>query len=364
MSQAVERIPIETLAAFDAIRPEWDALRRADPYATVFLTSGWLRALLSMSPAPWSILTLRSGGALVAALPVSVRGAPHARLPLAHELTFASAPFADYQGMLCLPDHESAAIEAFAELLGALRWQRADFPDVRDPRIGKLVRRLGEAGASLRELPDAPCCAITLPSEWSAFLATLSKPTRRATLRPAKQMAEELTCPRTTFAGDADLEPHLEAVLHLNALRWGGNAARYEKYRRLLRGAHDAGCLRIAVVWDDRRPIAAGAAFVDRERGTYGSYLVGYDPAYARFSPGKALLASGIEDAIAGGYREFDFMRGGEGYKSSYATHEAVNAHYTLRRRGARAALLRAIEPGYAALRRALVRLRAQRRAA
>jgi CelD/BcsL family acetyltransferase involved in cellulose biosynthesis len=364
VSPIVERIPIETLGAFDAIRPEWDELRRADPHATVFLTSGWLRAFLSMSPTPWSILTLRAGGVLVAALPISMRGAPHHRLPLARVLTFASAPFADYQGMLCRPEYEDAAIEAFAETLRALAWQRADFPDVRDPRIGALAHRLSGAGTLLHELPAAPCHRIDLPPAWDAYLATLSKPTRRATLRPAKQMAEELPAARTSFAEAANLDLHIDALLRLNALRWGTSGARQEKFRRLFRAAFAEGCLRIAMLWDGERPIGAGAALVDAERGYYGWYLIGHDPEYARFSPGKAALASGIQDALGVGCRTFDFMRGGEGYKSSYATGESTNAHFTLRRRGARAALLRAIEPGYMALRSALVRLRAQRSAA
>ncbi len=33
---------------------------------------------------------------LVAALPISIRGTPHQRLPIARELTFATDPFADY----------------------------------------------------------------------------------------------------------------------------------------------------------------------------------------------------------------------------------------------------------------------------
>ncbi len=360
----MERIPIETLGAFDAIRPEWDELRRADPHATVFLTSGWLRAFLAMSPTPWSILTLRADGVLVAALPISVRGAPHHWLPLGHVLTFASAPFADYQGMLCRPEHQDAAIEAFAQALRALPWQRADLPDVHDPRIGTLVQRLIGAGALLHELPAAPCHRIDLPPEWEAYLATLSKPTRRGTLRTAKQMAEELPLGRASFADASNLDLHIDAVLQLNALRWGTSAARYAKYRRLFRAAFAEGCLRIVALWDGERPIGAGAAFVDAERGFYGSYLVGHDPEYARFSPGKGVLANGIQDAIGGGYHAFDFMRGGEGYKSSYATGESTNAHYALRRRGARAVLLNAIEPGYAALRAALVRLRTQRHAA
>jgi CelD/BcsL family acetyltransferase involved in cellulose biosynthesis len=360
----LERISIEGLAEFDALVPEWDVLRREDPHATVFLSSAWLRAFLSMTAVPWRILGLRDAGRLVAALPISIHGAPHRRLPVGRELTFAAAPFADYQGMLCLPAYEAAAVDELAAMLRALPWERADFNDVRDPRVAALVAKLADGGMSSRELAPSPCSAIDLPTDWTAFLATLSKPTRRATLRPFKVLDEQLPGWHASSATAADAAVHIDAALDVNALRWGMTATRRTKYRRLFEAAFARGCARIDVVWDGARPIAAGVSFLDLERGSCGLYLVGYDPEYARFSPGKAVLATLVREAIALGCRTFDFMRGGESYKQSYATQESANAHYVLRRGGARAALLAAVQPGYAAMRHALVRLTTPRRAA
>ena len=360
----LERISIESLAGFDELQGEWDELRREDPHATVFLSWAWLRAFLATSPLPWSILALRDGGRLVAALPISLRGSPHPKLPLARELTFASAPFADYQGMLCRPSDEPAVIEQFAAALAAMRWDIASFTDVRDPRFAAIVERLRDGGATLHELETTPCSAIDLPADWTAFLARLSKPTRRSTLRPMKTIVEEMPRWRATSATAADADAHIEALLHLNALRWGATADRNEKYRRLFRATFATGCLRINVLWDGDHAFAGSAAFIDAERGVYADYLLGHDPAYGRFSPGKAILATGIQEAIDGGFRIFDFMRGGEAYKGSYATGETHNRHFALARDSARGRLLRLLQPLYDTVRAASVRVRTKRPAA
>lgn len=360
----LQRATVCSLEEFDRLRAEWDDLRRADPYGTVFLSWGWLRAFFSMSPTPWSILTLREDDELVAAFPISIRPAPHRTLPIARELTFASAPFADYQGLLSRPEHEAEALAAFADMVLSARWERAQFSDVRDPRIAELVRRLGASGIATRETEPTPCSVIDLPGDFESYLSSLSKPTRRGTLRPVKVMNEELPGWRFSDATAENADAHIEATIHVNNLRWGGSPLRSERLRRLLRAAFAEGCLRVTVLWDGDRPFGAGAAFVDPERSTYGAYLVGHDPEYARFSPGKAILASRIREAIEGGFRIFDFMRGGESYKASYATREVHNRHFSLVRHTARAALLSVVQSGYSAVRAAIVRLRTSRRAA
>jgi CelD/BcsL family acetyltransferase involved in cellulose biosynthesis len=362
---ALERIPIARLDRLDAMRTDWDALVRDDPHATLFTTFGWIRAFLESLGRDWTILTLRRDGELIAALPVAVHGAPHPRIPVARALRFAAAPFADYNGMLCRPHDEALAIAELAAMVRELPWDRAAFEDAHDPRVAELIARLNDGTMDIVEAPPSPCSAIALPPEWETFLATLSKATRRAITRPFKMLGDEVPAVRVSSATTAeDAATHVDAVLDVNALRWGTTRARREAYRRLFLAAFAHGCARADVIWDGARPIAGGLSFVDRERGTCGLYMVGHDPEYGRFSPGKALLATAVRQAIADGYRTFDFMRGGEAYKQSFATHEAPNSSFAIRRHGARDALLHAIEPGYAAVRQAFVRIAMPRRAA
>ena len=340
------------------MRAQWDDLYAADPHSQLFVSYPWLRAFLQNTPFHWSILTLREGDHLVAALPISLRGAPHYKLPIARELTFAAAPFADYQGMLCRPGREDEAVAALAQQLLALSWQRASFPDSADPRVGTLVAALGSAGAATRETQGSPCSGIELPETFAEFLAQLSRTTRRGLVHPLNALTERLPDGRITSSDEGDVDAHIDAMLLVNKLRWGASPERMARYRALLRAAHAQGCLHVGIVWDGTRPIAGNANFTDPVHNVTALYLVGHDPEYGRVSPGKALLAVLIRESIAAGYRVLDFLRGDDSYKASFTNYSRFNAHYTVERRGARSLLLRAVEPAFASLRAALTRLR------
>ena len=55
-----------------------------------------------------------------------------------------------------------------------------------------------------------------------------------------------------------------------------------------------------------------------RQGDVVSFYTTGYDPEYARFGPGRDLMAHAIGAAIAEGATEFDFLRGDEAYKDHW----------------------------------------------
>ena len=351
----MQRIAISTLAQFEALRERWDELYGADTTATLFLSSAWLSAYVSAAPYPWTILTLQDDDdALVAALPISIRRAPHPRLPVGRELTFAAQPIADYNGMLARPGREADAVRELAAWLGSMRWDRARFEDAEDSRVAALFAALGPDARRTVGSPEV-CYYIDLPATFEEFLARLSTPTRRATLRGGKRIAQLLPTARITRAVDGDAAAHIDAVLAVNRTRWGGSGIRERRFRRLLQAAYDAGCARFHVVWDGARPIAGAASFVDASRGTYASWLLSHDPAYGKLSPGRALLATVVGEAIAEGFATFDFLRGDDAYKKSYATGHRTNTTFTVDRSGPRALLLRGAQPLYRWVRAAAV---------
>jgi CelD/BcsL family acetyltransferase involved in cellulose biosynthesis len=59
--------------------------------------------------------------------------------------------------------------------------------------------------------------------------------------------------------------------------------------------------------------------------GGLATWNGGFVPEIKRYSPGTALFAFGIQQAIASGLREFDFMRGPQAYKSNW-----TNSNYAM----------------------------------
>ena len=53
---------------------------------------------------------------------------------------------------------------------------------------------------------------------------------------------------------------------------------------------------------------------------TVSFYATGYDEAWARYGPGRRVMAAAIRSAISEGAIEFDFLRGAESYKEAWTS--------------------------------------------
>ncbi|MDB5026831.1 MAG: hypothetical protein JWO66_520, partial [Candidatus Eremiobacteraeota bacterium] len=330
----------------------------ADPSSQVFLSWAWLRAFFNDAPRGWSVLVVRDGDELVAAVPLLVTGVPSALLPVARELSFATAPVADYQGLLCVPDREDEALRALAAAIRRMGWDRASFADVCGPRVARLLALVRGDGDASETVHAARCLRVALPASWDEYAASIGGGTRGTTVRSVRRLQNDLPAFRISTPNDGDVEAHVEAAVRLHHRRWGGNLRRsLAKYGRLHRAAYDRGILRLIVMWDGDRPIASAVAYVDDVHRTYNLYQLSYDAAYGKYSPGKGAIGLAIRDAIERGYTLFDFLRGYEDYKLSYARDVVTTTHHRLTRQGLRSALFGAIQPTYRKVKAAAARV-------
>jgi CelD/BcsL family acetyltransferase involved in cellulose biosynthesis len=100
-----------------------------------------------------------------------------------------------------------------------------------------------------------------------------------------------------------------------------------------------AGALRMYTLFAARRPVASVYGVV--HGSTFNYYQSGYDPNWTGKSVGLVLLARTVQDAFAERLREFDFLRGNEGYKGEWSRAERWTVQLRLWR-GARARAARA----------------------
>jgi CelD/BcsL family acetyltransferase involved in cellulose biosynthesis len=78
----------------------------------------------------------------------------------------------------------------------------------------------------------------------------------------------------------------------------------------------EAGRLRLHRLDVAGSPVAV--VYCIRQGDVVTFYTTGYDAAYARYGPGRDLMAHAIGAAIAEGAQEFDFLRGDEAYKEHW----------------------------------------------
>jgi CelD/BcsL family acetyltransferase involved in cellulose biosynthesis len=352
---AMERLQIADADRFAAERIRWERLYERDPHAHVFLSWAWLRSFLPVAAGGWRIIVLHEGGEFVAALPLAIRAVPSRYVPLARELTFASDPLGDYQGLLCAPGREADALRELTAEISRLRWDRAAFREVVDDRVSAMLH--GVAATAMTVDGPQRSAQIALPATWDDYLASVGASTRRNVRRTFAHLHAELPALRITRASAADVDAHVDALVGLNHLRWGGNLARARaRYGTLFRNAFANGCLHLVAIWDGAAPIGATAFFLDAKRKTFNAYQTGFDGRYAKLSPGKASILVGIQDAIALGFTTFDFLRGDEDYKDSYTSGVTLRADVRLVRNGVRTALFDAMVPWYRAVKALAVR--------
>jgi CelD/BcsL family acetyltransferase involved in cellulose biosynthesis len=333
---------ITTLEAFDAERSRWEALEKRDPHLSLFLTWKWLRAYLPTSRLRWSILVARDGDEAVAYLPIARNSSL-----LDRELFLGGNPAADYTGMIASPGRAEAAVGVFADALLAEKWDAFNVNDVADPNIDTLVRRLVARGALIASTAETKCLSCALPDTWEAYITNcITAKTRVNTVRVERKLAEALPEFRITEPSDDDIDAHVDAMIVVNHKRWGGNLRNARsRYGAMFRNAYDQGILRMVIYWDGTRPIAGATAFTDADRSWFGLYMIGFDEAYEKLSPGKGIVGRSIRMAIEAGFSRFDFMRGPESYKARYANDVFVTRHYRMIRPGLRAAVIELARP-------------------
>lgn len=252
----------------------------------------------------------------------------------------------DYLDIIAAPGKEDAVGVAVAQFLHEKRgW---DWGDLQQAKPGAVVEQIAQSFRGAEVWQGETCPYLPLPGNWETFRKTLGKKLRSNIgyyeRSAAKQYALEFR-----VADSQSLTGDMTAFYELHQKRWRGRfmpgAFASERARafhhQVARTLLDAGMLRLHTLSLDGKIRAALYCFHCNGRTIY--YLGGFDPApeLAKFSLGTVLTARAIRHAIEEDQaREFDFLRGNEGYKYKWNAQDRFNQRISLVRPGVRSALL------------------------
>lgn len=177
-------------------------------------------------------------------------------------------------------------------------------------------------GLRARVSREERCPVLPLPATWDAYLEGLPGKDRHELRRKLRRLEREL--PGATVRSHASAEGVDEAMTAFLTLHRKSKPgkARFmdegmEEFFRAVAGAlAREGWLRLWFLEHEGRPLAAYLTY--EYAGSVALYNSGFDPAHAALSPGIVLLSHVIKDAIARGFRRFDFLRGEEPYKYAF----------------------------------------------
>jgi tetratricopeptide (TPR) repeat protein len=333
---------IDSFEAFVRLKPQWDAVYRADPQAQFFLSWTWMSKWLPMLEGPWFILAVKPPAGAgtsdhVGFFPLRLRTKERKAGGFYNEINMAGNFAADYTGFICTPEFHDRAIAALAAHLRSMNWARLNLENI---RVSNTSERLLLSHFSKKEfkteehervnardnINNRICPFAALPDSWDRYLDGLSANTRQKIRRLLRQFdgSDEL---RITHADADSIERDLKVLLNFWGVKWGPrkgsrlNTIMMSNFM-MLKACADSGALFLPVLWRGERPLGALASLIDPEKRSLLFYIGARDETFNTPPPGVLLHAHSIRHAIAGGFKTYDFLRGNEPYKYSFGTRE------------------------------------------
>lgn len=326
---------------FWALKPEWNALLRRSSSNTIFLTWEWQSTW-------WK--HLGEGDLLLLGFRTEDDGRLAGITPLFRTQTggrsvlnmLGCRDVSDYLDLITERGLEDAVYEALLDYLDreAPAWDLVDICNIpQSSRTFVRLRELAEARGyqALVEVEDV-CPVIPLPGTWDDYLMMLDKKQRHEVRRKLRRADDEADTRFVVVGPDRDLDAEMRSFIQLHQKSTPEKDKFMDPQMQafffdVARVLQARGWLQLAFIEMDGQKAASLLNF------DYGDsilvYNSGYDPTqFAHLSPGWVVIARCIENAIALGRKEFDFLRGDELYKYRFGGKETTVRRLLIARHG------------------------------
>jgi CelD/BcsL family acetyltransferase involved in cellulose biosynthesis len=340
VSAAPRAETISSEAGLASLSGSWDELVRSMPRPSPYLLHGWISEWWRHygDGATLAVHVARRGDRLVGALPLCRRR--RFGLSVTEFLGGSRASLAD---LMLAPGENGYTASLLAARAAA---SSGDFADLFGmPERSRLAEALPPGSLALIERLEAP--VLDLSAGWDAVYETrLSGKARSERRRRSRRLAAQGAV-EVAFAHTGDeLRPGLDEAFRLHDLRWRGRRDPCGFGSAVGKSFHRAALLRLAeqniprlvTLSLDGRAIAF-SLYLQLERTIYG-LAMGFDPAFARFSPGSETLYRALEAAAGEGVQRVEFLGAAAEHKLRFTDrlepiHEGIGLASTLRGRAA-----------------------------
>lgn len=320
---------VDTPAAFERMRAEWDALLERSGLPTPFLTHDWLWSWWTTvgSGRELFLITARSpAGELVALAPLVISRRHGLRVA-----ELLGTGLSDYLYFV-FGDAPERVVDELVQMLvrHRRRWDVIALQVLDDGPVGlpEIMAAAGRQGLRAHHRVYEVAPYLTVRGTWEEFVATRPKKFRYM-LREREKRFGALPGARVrrleAIEIDEGLADTLWAIEHRSWKARAGTSPQLdpavrEFYREFLRRFARRGWLQAWLAEIDGRPVAYVLTFLFA--GRVMLYATSYDEAYAQPAPGVLLLQRSIQDAFKQKALEYDFLCGNELYKTRWASDE------------------------------------------
>jgi CelD/BcsL family acetyltransferase involved in cellulose biosynthesis len=319
---------ITTAESLHGLSADWSDLWSRCPSAGVFQTPEWNLAWWDhLGHGTLWTLALRFSGKLVGLAPAFIYTDPEG----VRRLMLIGTSITDEMDILLDPVCERECFTAICDHLAQAsdRWDVCDWQEL--TRASALLRLdKAEPLASYIEESDV-CPVVPLPSTVDQFRDQLPSGLRRNVTRYREKLKREGPVRFETSCGPARVDEYMEALIRLHQAQWRDNPKKgmlqQERiktfHRSLARAFVRRNLLRFHGLWLGDSLVAVVYSFIGQQRAY--SYLGGYEPSLARYSPGTLIMNYAIEQAVLEGAHDWNFLRGREQYKYHWGAKDRPN---------------------------------------
>lgn len=326
------------LSKFESLRDEWNALLETSQAYTIFLSWEWLFTWWKIfgTPNKLFLLTVREDSELVGIAPLYLETAKFAYSFSYRQLGFLGSHHvgSDYLDFIISPHNTATVTRAILDYLEQNRkqWDILKLTDILESSCTlHTLREYWQNKFHFSSRVSQTCPYVELPSTWEDFLQSIGARTRK-NIRQAKRRFEkngyrfEVVEQRDEVAHAIDeiVDLHQGRAQSKKIVSPFGEEKFCEFHRSVIPLLAERDSAKFYFIRQNGKTLAGKYLYSDG-RKRYG-YITAINDEFARLSPGVSLLAHCIEDAIAAGIDEFDFLRGRETWKTHWTSRQRQTA--------------------------------------
>ena len=226
----------------------------------------------------------------------------------------------DYNDFMVRSGSEDDFFAALMSWLEQENFKALELPSLieNSPTLEYLPDLARQRGYSVEITEEDVTPGLSLPDNWDAYLASLSKKNRHELRRKLRRLESAEGWRWYCVQGPEAVSDRLDDFLTLMRQSAPEKAAymtgeRETFFRSITRRTAELDMLRLFFLEMDGQDVAAALCF--DYNGTRFLYNSGYNPEYGYYSVGLLLNALCLREAIEQGKTYFDFLRGPEPYK-------------------------------------------------
>jgi CelD/BcsL family acetyltransferase involved in cellulose biosynthesis len=335
---------VHELSALARLRSEWDALldaSNAGPFNAWEWIYPWCRRI-EQGRRPLILTARDRRGTLVGLMPLGFE-LRHALGRQVGRLSFLGETYvgSDYLDVVARRGMEEPVTRAFASGLREMHggWDVLDLVDLPEDSLTLKVLRetFPELQVRVTDRYVCPYESFTPGEPFDAFLKRTGRRDNYLRRRKWLEKQEGYRIERTEKPGA--LAAPMADFFRLHEARWAADGGSQGIHNKSIEAFHrdatqllaERGQLRLYTMKVGGQAVASVYGILYRDTFIY--YQSGYDPEWRNRSVGLVLVGETFKDAIEAGFKEYDFLRGTETYKSDWTTKQrrtvAVRIHAT-----------------------------------